>query len=504
MNNLTLCNKLNLFIFLVTIVISSVIVGYNIFTSYDRLVSSYTEYSLQIGTILADEIRDPLVEINIAEIRNHIASIKDKNIVRILVLDANNYVLTDGTKTNVDRGNYVNILLEKYVDWNISVDSSLIISRNVLQYSTKVGALYLEFSMEKINEDIENKLIHNIIVASFLSLVLIIVGKVLVKDFTASITALTESVNCIDSEYSIIPLVGSEEVRILSQCIIDTMAKVREKGEELKELNKDLDIIVRERTKKLGEAIASIESSIEYASRIQHSILPANEIFEYLVPKSFVVWKPRDIIGGDMYWCKQWGQGVLLLVGDCTGHGVPGSLMTLIVNGILSNAVSTMMPGNLDKLATYLNISIKNILKQKTKSGIEDGIELSAVYIDTGRAFLTFMGARSSLYYVDTDVVEIKGDRCGIGFSETRDDVVWTQHNIEMLPGRRFFMTTDGIIDQVGSGKCVGKRTFKKWCCLSKNTIIHDAGTFLYSRLLTYQGTELRRDDITIIGFESI
>ena len=107
-----------------------------------------------------------------------------------------------------------------------------------------------------------------------------------------------------------------------------------------------LEARVEARTHELNGAYEVISSSIQYASRIQRSILPDEQLFQELFSDYFVHWEPRDVVGGDFYWCKRWGRGMLLVLGDCTGHGVPGAFMTMIANGALDMALLETPPGD--------------------------------------------------------------------------------------------------------------------------------------------------------------
>ena len=145
------------------------------------------------------------------------------------------------------------------------------------------------------------------------------------------------------------------------------------------------------------------------------------------------------------------------------------------------------------------------VLGQDTTVGdSDDGLELGACYISPDRK-LTFAGARFSLFYHDRDneVIEIKGDKKGIAYRDIPKAVTFTNQSVDILPTRRFFLTSDGIIDQIGGEKrrSFGKKRFQMLLKDSQNLSMSTVGEYLYRELEAYQGKEIRRDDVSIFGF---
>ena len=252
-----------------------------------------------------------------------------------------------------------------------------------------------------------------------------------------------------------------------------------------------------------------ISSSIKYASRIQRSILPYPDEMRSLLPNHFVCWEPRDVVGGDFYWCRSWGgKGVVTILGDCTGHGVPGAFVTLISYGAFVQALSVIKPGNAAGLISLMHTIIQQLLGQDKGQGeSDDGLELGVCYLPNEGEQVTFSGARFSLFYQDhhnSDVVEIKGDRKGVGYRNTPTNIAFTNQFIKMVPYRRFFMTTDGLVDQVGGekGRGFGKKRFVNILKELQGVPMQDLGCQLYTALNNYQGDQIRRDDVSMIGFQ--
>ena len=134
---------------------------------------------------------------------------------------------------------------------------------------------------------------------------------------------------------------------------------------------------------RLQDAYDIITGSIEYATHIQRSVLPADKDFSDIFSDHFVLWQPRDGVGGDIYWNRVWGKGRLVILADCTGHGVPGAFMTLIATGALDRAQEDVDAGDVAGLVQRMHQLIQQFLGQHAEEGtIDDGLDLGACYLD--------------------------------------------------------------------------------------------------------------------------
>ena len=268
-----------------------------------------------------------------------------------------------------------------------------------------------------------------------------------------------------------------------------------------------MDITQRLRAQReRDEAYQVIKSSIEYASRIQRSVLPPSERLDQLIRDHFVLWQPRDVVGGDIYWCRQWGEGTLVILADCTGHGVPGAFMTLISSGALDRSLQEVPAGDPAALVQRMHQLIQIVLGQDSETGhSDDGLELGLCYIHPLQNRITFAGAGFPLFKLKGDEVDlIKGEKIGIGYRHIDFNSTWTNHNIEVIKGDRFYMSSDGIFDQIGGPKRMGfgKKRFKKLLLSVQNIPLTRQGEQIYKEVTAYQGKEKRRDDIAAIGFQ--
>jgi PAS domain S-box-containing protein len=254
------------------------------------------------------------------------------------------------------------------------------------------------------------------------------------------------------------------------------------------------------------DAFNVISSSIRYASNIQESILPHTEGLEAVFPEHLILWEPRDQVGGDIYFLKPWGLGKIFALGDCTGHGVPGAFMTMISNGALDMAIMETQPGDSATLLQRTHQLIQKSLGQQNKeSKSDDGIDVGLCYIAPRNRKIVFSGARFSLFIVENqDVREIKGNKkFGLGYCATPHNVEFANIDITVDSKRTFYMTSDGMLDQVGGPKRrgFGKKRFKKLLLKMESIPMDHRRAFIKKTLAEYQGEEIRRDDVSMVGF---
>jgi len=256
---------------------------------------------------------------------------------------------------------------------------------------------------------------------------------------------------------------------------------------------------------KLQDAYDVISSSIDYASNIQRSLLPPEQFLSENLAEHFVIWEPRDVVGGDLYWYRRCEGGFIIVLADCTGHGVPGAFMTMLSTGALDRALRDRPDGDPAQLIAVMNRSIKYSLRQDGGEGdSDDGLELGVCRIDSAGRSLVFAGARFSLFRVDGNSIdEIKGDKSGIGYRFVSADQVFTNHQLDPASGGTFYMTTDGLTDQIGGDKrrAFGKKRFIKLLTSAQGLRLDKQKERIVAGLNNYQGNEKRRDDVSVIGF---
>lgn len=268
-------------------------------------------------------------------------------------------------------------------------------------------------------------------------------------------------------------------------------------------VNQQLEEKVAERTRELMEKNDKLSDSIDYAKRIQENLFPREELFKNIFDEHFLVWLPRDKVGGDFYWLKETKDGYLFAIGDCTGHGVPGALMTMLTISNLNYIVEQESEKEPSRILQQLNKSIKKTLKQETKSGLtDDGLDIGLIYFRHNHS-LSFAGAKCSLYIKNEKELKIiKGDRKSVGYRRTDSNYEFQDTLIHLNKDDVLYMTTDGYVDQNGENdqRSFGRSNFLELIEKHYNKPIGEQKEIFLSAINSYMGNESQRDDITLFA----
>jgi serine phosphatase RsbU (regulator of sigma subunit) len=191
--------------------------------------------------------------------------------------------------------------------------------------------------------------------------------------------------------------------------------------------------------------------SITYAKRIQDAILPPENLIKATLPDTFVLYKPKDIVAGDFYWIAQIQDTILIAAADCTGHGVPGAMVSVICSNALNRAVKEFHFSDtgaiLDKVT---DLVIETF--EKSDAEVKDGMDISMLSINKVTRQIQWSGANNPLWYFENaELKEITADKQPIGKSSHRNP--FTTHTIAYKPGITFYLFTDGYADQFGGPK---------------------------------------------------
>jgi serine phosphatase RsbU (regulator of sigma subunit) len=262
---------------------------------------------------------------------------------------------------------------------------------------------------------------------------------------------------------------------------------------------------------KLQDAYSEIEQmhrditdSINYAQRIQNAMLPQKELLEKHIPDSFIIYKPKDIVSGDFYWMNEVDDKLVIVISDCTGHGVPGALMSMIGNNLLNQIVITRKITRPEEILKELNTGVRKLLRQDM-AGIQtqDGMEIAVCTVDKKNQALEFAGARQHLFYSSGKELQmIKGDRKSVGGFQRDPDRVYTNHKIQYEKGDAIYMFSDGYADQFG-GKEERRMQTKNLISLLQSNLSNPMGEqerFLDEWLTEWKGKLKQTDDILLVG----
>ena len=274
--------------------------------------------------------------------------------------------------------------------------------------------------------------------------------------------------------------------------ILDT--RVQEKTAEL-----------RENLSKLEDANAQIIDGIEYARTIQRALLPSGEVLGAALADHFVIYRPKDIIGGDLYWFQDRPEGALLAVMDCTGHGVPGAVMTTIAATCLRQSLDEKGSADPARILQHLNGLVRRMLGQHhPRARSDDGLDMALCRLNPGGGGLTFAGARLGLFVARNGVVEeFKGDRRSIGYRSSASDFSFRNQEVALAPEDVCFMASDGFWDQAGGrrGFPFGRKRFQGLLAQCHRFGCEDQKRRIETALADYQGACTQRDDMTLLGF---
>lgn len=324
------------------------------------------------------------------------------------------------------------------------------------------------------------------------------------------------------------PVSGTGEAAVLASLFNEMLSSLRKANalnfqlyQEMENFNKTQEYRISQRTATLSTMLNEFEGanyklmeSIRYAKMIQASMLPNPETVRLHIPKSFTVWRPRDMVGGDVFYVESVGKGFVVAVVDCTGHGVPGAFMTIIALSALRQIVKDEACYDPSEILKRLNFIVQTTLQQDTDyAATDDGLDAGICSVSgpdgSGQRVLLYAGARLPLHYVsDGKVQTIKGDRQSIGYKASRRydvDFNFTNHLVEFRKGMCFYMATDGLTDQLDDSgeKRFGTRRLKKVIQENFHRGFEEQRARFLLALREHKGKQEVLDDITLIGFGS-
>jgi hypothetical protein len=206
-----------------------------------------------------------------------------------------------------------------------------------------------------------------------------------------------------------------------------------------------------------------ITDSIVYASTIQEALLPDHNYIKKIIPDYFVFYRPKDIVSGDFYWIKKINDYIIIAVGDCTGHGVPGAFMSVLGISLINEISTRKEIIKANQALEVLRHEIKRQLNHSTTEySLNIGMDIAICVIEPDKKIMQFAGANCPLYlYRDDKVIEYRPTRNPIGITPIQ--IPFQNNEIELQPGDTFYMFSDGYIDQFGgdNGKKFRSRRFR-------------------------------------------
>lgn len=284
----------------------------------------------------------------------------------------------------------------------------------------------------------------------------------------------------------------AENERVLEQKVIERTEEVVRQKSEIESKNEELEILYKQ-----------VTDSIHYAKRIQDAILPSNSTVKKLLPDSFILFKPKDIVSGDFYWIEKKGNLVYFAAVDCTGHGVPGAFMSLVGYNILKDILNNTTASRPAEILDHLREGIVATLKaDESGKQAKDGMDMTLCAINYDTLELQYAAAFNPMCLVrNGELILYQANKFPIG-SYVGDKVSFDNHTIQLQKGDQIFIFSDGYADQFGgpNGKKFMVGNFRK---LLTQIATYDSATQkekLDQTLLNWQGGQEQVDDVLVIG----
>ena len=286
-------------------------------------------------------------------------------------------------------------------------------------------------------------------------------------------------------------VVGSDEIARLADAFNGVLHRQREAmglldtaNQQLREVNKQVD------------------DSIRYAALLQRSILPDRQLSERFGLDHFVLWQPRDTVGGDYYVFHDDGHRCLAGVADCAGHGVPGAMMTMLARAGIDRFIQQVGINSPAAILQATNAGMNMVLSEAQLSrALATSMDVGLVLLDFQAEILRFAGAKISLYWSDGQQVEVlKGDSRSLWDRRTG---TYHDHEVPLRRDCTYYMATDGVFDQAGGelGFGLGTERFCDWLLAHATKPLAEQHEAFSRSISEFRGDHPQRDDITMLSF---
>ncbi len=262
---------------------------------------------------------------------------------------------------------------------------------------------------------------------------------------------------------------------------------------------------VEEKNHLIEEKQKEIIDSINYAQRIQRSLLASKELLDQNLGDHFILFKPKDIVSGDFYWASKLSNGNFAIVtADSTGHGVPGAIMSMLNIACLNEAISNGHTSPNEILFETRQRIIEHLKNDGSESGGKDGMDCSLLCLDHNNKLLYASAANNPVWIIrNSEIIEIKPDKMPVG-KHDRDNESFTLHKIQLQAADTIYALTDGFPDQFGGekGKKFMSKNLKELLRSSAHLPLSEQKTILEKSFCDWVGDLEQIDDVTVIGIK--
>jgi serine phosphatase RsbU (regulator of sigma subunit)/HAMP domain-containing protein len=285
--------------------------------------------------------------------------------------------------------------------------------------------------------------------------------------------------------------------RVLEAKVIERTEEVVRQKEEIEIQNRKLEILYKH-----------ITDSIRYAKRLQDAILPTQATIDRLLPESFVLFKPKDIVSGDFHWLFETPKRIFIAVVDCTGHGVPGAFMSIVANNMLNQIVKENPELNAADFLNELNsLAGKTINQHSEDSAVRDGMDMTLCILDKETNMMDIAGANNPLYiFRNENLQELRADKLPIGYLEDQPSRKFTNNRLQLEKGDTLYLFSDGYADQFGGPK--GKKfmvgQFRSFLGQIHKAPMKEQYRTLDLTIEQWRGNLEQVDDILVVGFRIV
>jgi serine phosphatase RsbU (regulator of sigma subunit) len=316
-----------------------------------------------------------------------------------------------------------------------------------------------------------------------------------------------------DIDYEAFPISPNRIVKLSyaikpQSSIHKILVETRELNDQIRSLftlTPAIEEMVRIRNKKIEEAINEVEGSYNYAQHIQKTFLPDDHYVRECLPDSFILFKPKDIVSGDFYFFSKREHLIIFAAADCTGHGIPGALLSTLGYGILDQAVNEIKLTDTSYILHHLYSKIHRFLRNDTEgAGLSDDMDVILCILDNSTNILTYSGVKNPLYHITKGgMIEYRAKNFHEDCNED-GECLFTSEKIQLNTGDTIYLCSDGYIDQFG-GKHHKKYQSARFKCFLQNIqdcSMSEQSDRLYEEIEQWreENNEDQTDDILIIG----
>jgi serine phosphatase RsbU (regulator of sigma subunit) len=271
-------------------------------------------------------------------------------------------------------------------------------------------------------------------------------------------------------------------------------------GQDITEIKKS-EQLVKQQIELLKEKNKNILESIGYAERLQNQILQSVSHIRKIHPDCFVFFKPKDLLSGDYYRVERVGDTEVIIVADCTGHGIPGAMMAFLAHSFFHDAMNKL-PENPSDLLFEADEYFSKALNSSGENRCMDGMDASVVYIDRKRSILKFsMASRYGVLFSQNELKVLSGSKFSIGFSGFKKD--YFTEEIAFEAGEMLYLFTDGYADQFGgqNNKKLNRKNFLEILKDASLLSVNEQRSYLEYCLNSWKQDTEQTDDITVLGY---